>query len=83
MLSPKPTMLALAVGLCCTTSVYAAPPGKPAIASGPTKFAVVEVDMAATAYNNLVKVKDAADVEVSWNLWSGDVGQSAKVLLDG
>ena len=76
-------MLALAVGLCCATSVYAAPPGKPAIAAGPTKFAIVEVDQAASAYNNLVKRKDAADVEVSWNLWSGDIGQTAKVLFDG
>ncbi|MFM5363338.1 glycosyl hydrolase family 18 protein [Aeromonas veronii] len=83
MLSPKPTMLALAVGLCCASSAYAAAPGKPTIGWGPTKFSIVEVDQAATAYNNLVKVKDAADVEVNWNLWSGDLGQSAKVLLNG
>ncbi|MGY3862469.1 glycosyl hydrolase family 18 protein [Aeromonas lacus] len=81
--SPKPTMLALAVGLFCTSAAYAAAPGKPTIGWGPTKFAIVEVDQAATSYNNLVKVKDAADVEVNWNLWSGDVGQTAKVLLDG
>ncbi|MEM0556816.1 MULTISPECIES: glycosyl hydrolase family 18 protein [Aeromonas] len=81
--SPKPTLLALAVGLFCTSAAYAAAPGKPTIGWGPTKFAIVEVDQAATSYNNLVKVKDAADVEVSWNLWSGDVGQTAKVLLDG
>ncbi|MCF5883515.1 glycoside hydrolase [Aeromonas veronii] len=83
MLSPKPTMLALAVGLCCASSAYAAVPGKPTIGWGPTKFSIVEVDQAATAYNNLVRVKDAADVEVNWNLWSGDLGQSAKVLLNG
>ncbi|MGL5178425.1 MAG: chitinase N-terminal domain-containing protein, partial [Aeromonas veronii] len=53
MLSPKPTMLALAVGLCCASSVYAAAPGKPTIGWGPTKFSIVEVDQAATAYNNL------------------------------
>ena len=81
--SPKPTLLALVVGLFCTSAAYAAAPGKPTIGWGPTKFAIVEVDPAATSYNNLVKVKDAADVEVSWNLWSGDVGQTAKVLLDG
>lgn len=81
--SPKPTLLALAVGLFCTSAANAAAPGKPTIGWGPTKFAIVEVDQAATSYNNLVKVKDAADVEVSWNLWSGDVGQTAKVLLDG
>ncbi|MBL0609464.1 glycoside hydrolase [Aeromonas jandaei] len=81
--SPKPTLLALAVGLFCASAAYAAAPGKPTIGWGTTKFAIVEVDQAATSYNNLVKVKDAADVEVSWNLWSGDVGQTAKVLLDG
>ncbi|WP_429057913.1 glycosyl hydrolase family 18 protein [Aeromonas jandaei] len=81
--SPKPTLLALAVGLLCTSAAYAAAPGKPTIGWGPTKFAIVEVNQMATSYNELVKVKDAADVEVSWNLWSGDVGQTAKVLLDG
>ncbi|MFM4982151.1 glycosyl hydrolase family 18 protein [Aeromonas veronii] len=81
--SPKPTLLALAVGLFCTSAAYAAAPGKPTIGWGPTKFAIVEVNQMATSYNELVKVKDAADVEVSWNLWSGDVGQTAKVLLDG
>ncbi|PJG57936.1 glycosyl hydrolase family 18 protein [Aeromonas cavernicola] len=81
--SPKPTLLALMVGLCCATSAYGALPGKPTIGWGPTKFSIIEVDPAATSYNNLVKVKDAADVEVNWNLWSGDLGQSAKVLLNG
>ncbi|WP_421196099.1 glycosyl hydrolase family 18 protein [Aeromonas jandaei] len=81
--SPKPTLLALAVGLFCTSAAYAAAPGKPTIGWGPTKFAIVEVNQMATSYNELVKVKDAADVEVSWNLWSGDVGQTSKVLLDG
>ncbi len=84
MLSPKPTLLAMMVGsLLASSGVYAAAPGKPTIGWGPTKFAIVEVDQAATSYNNLVKVKDAADVEVNWNLWSGDLGQSAKVLLNG
>ncbi|WP_421255669.1 glycosyl hydrolase family 18 protein [Aeromonas sp. 600282] len=84
MLSPKPASLAMMVGsLLVSSAVYAAAPGKPTIGWGPTKFAIVEVDQAATSYNNLVKVKDAADVEVSWNLWSGDVGQTAGVLLDG
>ncbi|QWZ79838.1 MULTISPECIES: glycosyl hydrolase family 18 protein [Aeromonas] len=84
MLSPKPALLAMMVGsLLASSAVYAAAPGKPTIGWGPIKFAIVEVDQAATSYNNLVKVKDAADVEVNWNLWSGDVGQTAKVLLDG
>ena len=84
MLSPKPSLLALLVGGLCTTSAFAALPGKPTIGWGETKFAIVEVDQAATSYNKLVKVHaDGAPVSVSWNLWSGDLGQTAKVLLDG
>ncbi len=84
MLSPKPSVLALLVGGLCASSAFAAAPGKPTIGWGETKFAIVEVDQAATSYNKLVKVHaDGAPVSVSWNLWSGDVGQTAKVLLDG
>ena len=84
MLSPKPSLLALMVAGLFASSAYAAAPGKPTIGWGETKFAIVEVDQAATAYNKLVTVHaDGAPVSVSWNLWSGDVGQTAKVLLDG
>lgn len=84
MLSPKQSLLALLVGGLCTTSAFAAAPGKPVIASGPTKFAIVEVNQSASAYNQLVTVHaDGASVSVTWNLWSGDAGQTAKVLLDG
>ncbi|MCE9850483.1 hypothetical protein LZ626_20650, partial [Aeromonas allosaccharophila] len=81
MLSPKPALLAMMVGtLLASSAAHAAAPGKPAIGWGPTKFAIVEVNQSATAYNELVKVKDGADVTVTWNIWSGDIGQSAKVL---
>lgn len=84
MLSPKPALLAMMVGtLLASSAAYAAAPGKPAIGWGTTKFAIVEVNQSATAYNELVKVKDGADVTVTWNIWNGDIGQSAKVLLDG
>ncbi len=84
MLSPKPALLAMMVGsLLASSAAYAAAPGKPAIGWGPTKFAIVEVNPSASAYNQLVTRKDAADVTVTWNIWSGDIGQSAKVLLDG
>jgi chitinase len=76
-------LLALLIGSTLCSAAQAAAPGKPIIAWGNTKFAIVEVDQAATAYNNLVKVKDAADISVSWNLWSGDTGTTAKVLLNG
>ncbi|MCE9686461.1 glycosyl hydrolase family 18 protein [Shewanella sp. AS16] len=74
---------ALLVAGVCAGQVHAALPGKPTLAWGETKFAIIEVDQAATAYNQLVTVKDAADVSVSWSLWSGDSGDMAKVLLDG
>ncbi|MGL5092981.1 MAG: glycosyl hydrolase family 18 protein [Aeromonas sobria] len=84
MLSPKPALLAMMVGSLLASSVaYAAAPGKPAIGSDPTNFSIVEVNPSASAYNQLVTRKDAADVTVTWNIWSGDIGQSAKVLLDG
>jgi len=84
MFSPKHSLLALLVGGICSTSALAAAPGKPTIGWGETKFAIIQIDQAATSYNKLVTVhKDGAPVSVSWNLWSGDVGQTAKVLLDG
>ena len=76
-------LLALLIGSTLCSAAQAAAPGKPTIAWGNTKFAIVEVDQAATAYNNLVKVKNAADVSVSWNLWNGDTGKTAKILLNG
>lgn len=74
---------ALLVASVLSASAFAAAPGKPTIGWGETKFAIIEVDQAATAYNQLVTVKDAADVSVSWNLWSGNLGDKAQVLLDG
>ena len=50
-------LLALLIGSTLCSAAQAAAPGKPTIAWGNTKFAIVEVDQAATAYNNLVKVK--------------------------
>ncbi|MBE0127670.1 glycosyl hydrolase family 18 protein [Citrobacter amalonaticus] len=79
----KPKYLALFIA-AATSSAFAAVPGTPSISSGNDKFALVEVDQAAQAYNNLVKVhKDGVDVKVEWNVWSGDAPTSAKVLLDG
>jgi len=83
MFNTRISTLALIISSSLSAHVIAATPGKPTIGWGETKFAIIEVDQAATAYNQLVKVKDAADVSVNWNLWSGDVGTVAKVLLDG
>ncbi|MFM5781518.1 glycosyl hydrolase family 18 protein [Aeromonas caviae] len=84
MLNPKMSILALVVGGLCASSAFAAAPGKPTIAWGETKFAIVEVSPTATAYNQLVTIhQDGALVTVNWDLWSGEVGETAKVLLDG
>lgn len=71
----------LILGLCAFAAC--APPGKPTIGWGERVFAIVEVNQAATAYNQLVKKKDAAEVSVNWNIWTGDnEPATAKVLLN-
>lgn len=82
-ISTSALLVASALASTISASVFAAAPGKPTLGWGETKFAIIEVNQAATAYNQLVTVKDAADVSVSWNLWSGDVGNRAQVLLNG
>lgn len=78
----KLSLLAIAIATICTPA-FAALPSKPALSSGNDKFALVEVDQAATAYNQLVKVNNSVNVVVEWNIWSGDPGTSAKVLMNG
>ena len=82
MVNTKLFMAGLVVVGGISTSAYAVP-GKPTIGWGETQFAIIEVNQSATAYNQLVTVKDAAEVSVSWNLWSGDLGDTAQVLFDG
>nr|WP_139122327.1 glycosyl hydrolase family 18 protein [Veronia pacifica] len=62
-------------------AVFAAP-GAPQISWMNTDFAIVEVSQSASAYKSLVTVKDAAEVPVSWNRWSGDAGNHWRVLLN-
>ena len=82
-ISTSALLVASALASTMSISAFAAAPGKPTLGWGETKFAIIDVNQAATAYNQLVTVKDAADVSVSWNLWSGDVGNKAQVLLNG
>lgn len=76
------SLLAMTIASLSTSS-WAALPSKPSISSGNDKFALVEIDQSATAYNDLVKVNNAANVVVEWNIWNGDTGTSAKVLMNG
>lgn len=83
MFNTKLSSAALVVASVFASSAYASVPGKPTIGWGETNFSIIEVNQSATAYNQLVTVKDSAEVSVSWNLWSGELGDSAKVLFDG
>ncbi|MBY6191880.1 chitinase [Microbulbifer agarilyticus] len=48
-----------------------------------TSFAIIEVDEAATAYEQLVTINDYAEVPVAWSKWSGDPATTAQYLLNG
>ncbi|WP_407332655.1 glycosyl hydrolase family 18 protein [Enterovibrio sp. 27052020O] len=75
-------LLAASVAGAISAPVIAAP-GAPIIGWGETNFAIIEVNDAATAYKDLVKVKPFAEVPVSWDRWSGDPAESWRVLLNG
>lgn len=75
-------MLALVIGAGLLATAACAPPGKPSLGWGERTFAIIEVNQAATAYNQLVTKKDAADVSVTWNVWSGDPADKSRVLLN-
>ncbi|MCS2151926.1 glycosyl hydrolase family 18 protein [Scandinavium goeteborgense] len=79
----KLSMIACAIGCLCTSGAFAALPGKPTLGADATTFSIIDISQSATAYQQLVTIKDAADVTVTWNLWTGDAGQTAKVLLAG
>ena len=64
------------------TQVIAAP-GKPNSEWMETSFSIVEVDDAATAYENLVTVHDYAEIPVAWSKWSGDDADTVQYLLNG
>ena len=71
----------LAFGLASTSAIAA--PGAPTIDWMETSFAIIEVDDAATAYEQLITVNDYAEVPVAWSKWSGDAATTARYLLNG
>lgn len=71
----------LALGLASSPALAA--PGAPQIDWMETEYAIIEVDDSATAYEDLVTVKDYAEVPVSWTKWSGDDGDTVQYLLNG
>ncbi|BDX07175.1 glycosyl hydrolase family 18 protein [Planctobacterium marinum] len=78
--------LALATALLSTGisgQALAAAPGAPTINWMETNFAIIEIDETASAYQQLVTIKNYAEVPVSWSKWSGDAATSARYLLNG
>ncbi len=63
-------------------NIAAGPPGTPIIEWADRNYALVAVNSEATAYENLVTVKDNVQVSVIWNVWRGDAGDVAYVLID-
>lgn len=70
------------LGTGFTGQALAAAPGAPTIDWMETNFAIIEIDETASAYQQLVTVKDYAEIPVSWSKWSGDTATSARYLLD-
>ncbi|RJG47883.1 glycosyl hydrolase family 18 protein [Motilimonas pumila] len=74
--------LAMAVAMGISGTAMAAP-GQPIVQWMEENFAIIEVDQAASAYKDLVTIKDGATVPVAWDMWSGAPGTSWQVLLNG
>ncbi|MEX2963883.1 glycosyl hydrolase family 18 protein [Microbulbifer sp. TYP-18] len=73
--------LMLALGLASTPLMAA--PGTPQIDWMESSFAIIDVDAAATAYEQLVTVREYAEVPVAWTKWSGDDADRVRYLLNG
>ncbi|CAA0124395.1 Chitinase A [BD1-7 clade bacterium] len=58
--------------LLLTSPLILAAPGTPAIGHMTTDFALVEVNQAAIAYEQLVTLHDAVEIPITWNRWSGE-----------
>ncbi|MEW5249584.1 glycosyl hydrolase family 18 protein [Microbulbifer sp. 2201CG32-9] len=73
--------LMLTLGLA--SSPLMAAPGTPQIDWMESSFAIIDVDAAATAYEQLVTVREYAEVPVAWTKWSGDDADRVRYLLNG
>lgn len=76
-------LLPALVAALLATPALAAAPGKPSLDWMETSFALIEVDDAATAYQNLVTVHDSVSVPVAWTAYAGDGATRVQYLLNG
>lgn len=81
----KLSRVALAVGLIAGLSSLSATaaPGAPRIEWMETNFALVEVSENGTAYNQVITVKDFAEIPVSWAKSGGTNGTRVEYRLNG
>ncbi|WEM44342.1 glycosyl hydrolase family 18 protein (plasmid) [Photobacterium sp. DA100] len=81
----KKSNLAIFIGGLLSSSIsYAAAPGAPTIDWGEHTYALVELNRDASSYEDIVVgIHDTVAVTVSWQSWSGDPADTAKVKLDG
>nr|QIJ96693.1 chitinase-h [Glyphodes pyloalis] len=58
-------------------------PSPPVINSEQRVFSIIEVDLSATAYNDLVTKKDSANVLITWTVATGGIANWARVFCNG
>ncbi|AAR28821.1 chitA [Leucania separata nucleopolyhedrovirus] len=75
-------VVVVVASVLCPFGVGAAAPGTPTIDWADRSYALVQVSQTATAYNELVTRHESVNIEVSWNVWYGDIGRDAYVYLD-
>lgn len=76
-------LLPTLVAALLATPALAAAPGKPSLDWMETSFALIEVDDAATAYQNLLTIHDSVSVPVAWTAYAGDGATRVQYLLNG
>lgn len=75
--------LSAAIGVALCASAANAAPSTPTIIWEPQEYSFVEVNLEGTgSYKSLVKRVDQVTINIEWNAWSGDGGDSYKVYFD-
>ncbi len=77
------TLLSMAIAGALGASHAVAAPSTPSLDWKPQNYSFVEVDeYGRGSYNDLVQRVDEVQIEIKWNAWSGDGGDSYKVYFD-
>ena len=75
--------LSAAIGVALFASAASAAPSTPVLNWEPQEYSFVEVNLEGTgSYKSLVNRVEQVTINVQWNAWSGDGGDSYKVYFD-